>query len=213
MFYETEKNDHGLKFNPWKGCVVPRPIGWISSISKEGAINLAPFSCFNQVGNAPPQVMYAISDQHIDGGLKDSLANVMETGEFVCNIVSYDLAKQMNITGAFVGREVNEFELAGLEMLPSKMVKPPRVKGSPVHLECRLVKVVEILNHDPKAHPAVVIGHVVGIHIDDAVITEGQVDIRKMRPVSRLGYRGQYAVTDDYFDLPAWEPKYESKIG
>lgn len=213
MFYEPARNDHGLKYNPWKGCVVPRPIGWISSLSAAGQVNLAPFSCFNQVGNAPPQVMYAISDQHIDGGQKDSLRNVVETGEFVCNIVTYELREAMNKTGAFVGRDVNEFELAGLEMLPSRLVRPPRVKGSPVHLECRLVKVVDILNDDPTAHPAVVIGKVVGIHISDEVITDGQVDIRKLRPVSRLGYRGQYAVTDEFFDLPAWEPKHEAKIG
>lgn len=207
MFYDTDKNDHGLRYNPWKGCVVPRPIGWISSLSASGAVNLAPFSCFNQVGNNPPQVMYAVQDQHSDGGAKDSLRNVIETGEFVANLVNWDLREQMNKTGAFVGRDVNEFELAGLEMLPSRMVKPPRVKGSPVHLECVLVKVVDILNNDPKAHPGIVIGKVVGIHIADEVITDGQVDIRKLKPVSRLGYKGQYAVTGDFFDMPAWEPK------
>ncbi len=200
MFY-APPGPHGLPHNPFLALVTPRPIGWISTISAAGVVNLAPFSYFNAISGAPPMVMYCANGSHTEGGAKDSLANVREVGQFVANIVTAELAGAMNETSADAGRAVDEFGLAGLTAAPSRLVRPPRVAQSPVHLECELVRIVELPGtaKDPHAN-TMVIGRIVGIHIADDVIVDGRVDVTRIRPVARLGYM-DYAVIDEVFEM------------
>ncbi len=188
MFYETADNDHGLPRDPFKSLVVPRPIGWVTTCSRDGAVNLAPYSFFNAVAAKPPIVMFSSNGASPSEGDKDSLTNCEATGEFVVNLATWDLREAMNLTSTPAARGVNEMGLAGLEALPSRMVRPPRVKGTPVHLECRYLQTVELPCEEPVGCNAMVLGQVVGIHIDDAVLTEGLVDMSKLKPIARLGY-------------------------
>lgn len=137
MFYEPDKGNHGLPLNPYKSIVVPRPIGWISTISCDGVVNLAPYSQFNNLGYDPPYVMFSGNSFPESGHRKDSVKNATDTGEFVVNMATYELREAVNITSQFVSAGTNEAALAGLDMIPSRIVKPPRVAASPVHLECR----------------------------------------------------------------------------
>ena len=205
MFYRPGE-PHGLPHNPFNALVVPRPIGWISSLDGRGRANLAPYSFFNAVAYFPPQVIFAGTGAHSAGGLKDSVKNIEETGEFVCNLATEDLAQAMNLSSAAAPRETDEFELAGLTKAPAREVAPPRVAESPAHLECRLVRVVELETTDAVAAPnRLVIGRVVGIHIDDAVLTDGRVDYAKLQPLARLGYM-DYAPVREVFEMtrPSW---------
>jgi flavin reductase (DIM6/NTAB) family NADH-FMN oxidoreductase RutF len=137
MFYEPDKDNHGLPFNPYKSIVVPRPIGWISTLSADGIVNLAPYSQFNNLAYDPPYVMFSASSFPDSGRRKDSAKNAADTGEFVVNMATYELRAAVNITSRFVPPDVDEAALAGLEMIPSRLVKPPRVAASPVQLECK----------------------------------------------------------------------------
>ena len=192
MIYDAVKKDHGLPIDPFKALVMPRPIGWISTISKDGIANLAPYSFFNAVSEHPPFVVFGSS------GRKDNQTNIEETGEFVCSIVSWDLREAMNNTSAMVAPEVDEFALAGLEKEPSRFVKPPRVKGAPAALECKHWKSVELPGGPENG--TLVIGAVVGIYIDDRFIKDGRVDSGAMRPIARLGY-SEYTVADTVFRM------------
>src|ERR687887_151507 len=137
MFYEPDKDDHGLPFNPYKSIVVPRPIGWISTISRDGVVNLAPYSQFNNVGYDPPYVMFSGNSFPNSGRRKDSVRNATDTGEFVVNMATYELREAINITSQFLPPGTDEAAAADLEMISSRMVKVPRVAASPVHLECK----------------------------------------------------------------------------
>lgn len=199
MFYEVSKG-HGLPHDPFKSLVVPRPIGWISSLSAAGVVNLAPFSFFNGCGTEPPQVLFHNSTGYGDGRYKDSMSNVEETGEFVANMVTWELCERMNETARHVPSSVDEAAMAGLEMEPSVLVKPPRVKGSPTHLECRHIRTVELLSDRPEFRNFIVFGEVIGVHISDDVMTDGLVDMSKFRPVARMGYQ-DYTVVDSVFTM------------
>lgn len=191
MFYSTGQHKaQGLSFDPFKALVAPRPIGWISALDREGRINLSPYSFFNAVSGHPPMVMFS-SD-----GRKDAISFVEETGEFVCNIVGEEMFHAMSQTSAPLPRGENEFAFAGLEMEASGLVRPPRVKGIPAALECRLTQVLQI----PDMAGALTthfmaIGQVIGVHIDDRYIRNGLVDITSYRPVARCGYQ-DYAVVE-----------------
>ena len=202
MFIDPSENIRPapLKFSPFKALVVPRPIGWITSMSADGVLNLAPFSYFNAVCDSPPCVMYCVNGKHADGGVKDSLANVEETGEFVCNLATWDLRVPMNDTSAHVPRSVDEMRQAGLTAAPSLKVKPPRVAQSPAHFECKLVRTVELPCNTPGARHTMVIGEVIGIHLDEELIVDGRVDVTKLKPVARLGYL-DFAVVEDFFTM------------
>lgn len=199
MFYET-RNHHGLKHDPFKSLIVPRPIGWVSTRDSNGVVNLAPYSFFNGVCSNPPTVMFASEGTHSEGHFKDSATNVGQTGEFVCNLATWELREAMNATSAQVPRSVDEFELAHLTPVPSRLVKPPRVKESPVHLECTHLKTVELPSNDPERPTLVVFGRVVGIHIDDAIITDGMIDMDRFHPIARLGYM-DYTMVDNVFTM------------
>jgi flavin reductase (DIM6/NTAB) family NADH-FMN oxidoreductase RutF len=209
MFYEPDKNNHGLPHDPFKSIVVPRPIGWISSLDRDGRVNLAPFSQFNNLGYDPPYVMFAAANFPRHKRPKDSVTNVIETGEFVVNMATYALREAVNITGSAVEPEIDEAKLAGLEMIPSKLVKPPRVAASPVHLECRYHCTLALPGRNLEQSHYVVVGQVIGVHIkDDAITPEGRIDVLKLRPLARLGYH-DYTSVESCFTMPPIGPHSE----
>jgi flavin reductase (DIM6/NTAB) family NADH-FMN oxidoreductase RutF len=202
MFYEPDKDNHGLPFNPYKSIVVPRPIGWISTVSRDGIVNLAPYSQFNNLGYDPPYVMFSANAFPGTGRRKDSVRNAVDTGEFVVSMATYELREAINVTSQFVAPGVDEAALANLEMIPSLLVKPPRVAASPVHLECKFHSTLTLPgNHFERVHH-VVVGRVVGVHIRDDVLTsDGKVDVLKIKPLARLGYF-DYTTVDSLFTMP-----------
>ncbi|MFL6795898.1 MAG: flavin reductase family protein [Xanthobacteraceae bacterium] len=211
MFYEPDKDDHGLAFNPYKSIVVPRPIGWISTISSEGVLNLAPYSQFNNLGYDPPYVMFSGNCFPGSGRRKDSVRNATDTGEFVVNMATYELRDAINITSQFLSPNTDEAALAGLHMVPSYIVMPPRVTASPVHLECRFDCSMALPGNAPDQVHTVVIGRVVGVHIRDDVITcDGKLDVLKIRPLARLGYF-DYTTVDSVFAMPPAGPHIKAR--
>ncbi len=195
MIYSTALQDHGLPHDPFKAIVTPRPIGWITALSAKGEVNLSPYSFFNAVSSRPHIVMFSSEDK------KDAVAFVEETGEFTCSIVSKALAQQMNMTSAPLPRGASEYAHAGLEMAPSKFVKPPRVAASPAALECKLLSVQQLNDLDGKALPRwMVLGQVVGIYMDDACIRNGRFDTAAANPIARCGY-ADYAEVDRLFSI------------
>jgi flavin reductase (DIM6/NTAB) family NADH-FMN oxidoreductase RutF len=192
VFYDTIGNKHGLKHDPFKALVVPRPIGWISTISNSGVCNIAPYSFFNAVGESPHFVVFSSS------GPKDSLLNIAETGEFVCSLATYDLRFKMNMTSAAVPRGVDEFPIGELTATASRLVKPPRVKESPASFECKHWKTIELPPlAERKPAYCVVFGQVVGVYIDDRFVDKGLIDTAAMRPIARLGYMDYAVVTPE----------------
>lgn len=188
-FYEPA-HGHRLAHDPLNAIVAPRPIGWISSVSGAGVRNLAPYSFFNLFNYAPPIIGFASI------GWKDSAANIAETGEFVWNMVTRPLAEAMNASSAMVERAVDEFTLAGLDALPSTLVKPDRVAASPVQFECRHTQTLRLTSAAGVATDSwLILGEVVGIHIDPAMIEDGVYQTTRAAPVMRGGGWG------DYFDL------------
>lgn len=191
---------------PWQsiykilvGSVVPRPIGWISTLSASGQRNLAPYSFFNVAGANPPHVLFCPMIRTKDSAEKDSLRNVRDTGEFVVNIVSGDLVEAMNLTSGEYSDDVDEFTLANLTPVPSITVKPPRVAESPIHYECKLVQIVKL--GDQPGAGSVVIGRVEHIHVADEYLIGGdKIDIPKLNTVGRLAGNA-YSRVNDFFDL------------
>jgi len=200
MFYEPRLKNSGLQIDPLKALVVPRPIGWISSVDLEARVNLAPFSFFNLVADSPPIVMFAPNGIKPNGEIKDSRRNIEATGAFVVNLATWDLREQMNATSASLPAGTDEAALTGLEMVPSNIVAPPRVAASPVALECRYLQTVELPSDDPADPNAVLFGDVVGIHISDHLIEDGRVDITRAKPIARMGY-SLYAVIEQTFRM------------
>jgi flavin reductase (DIM6/NTAB) family NADH-FMN oxidoreductase RutF len=195
MFYEPEKRDPRLSHDPFKAIVAPRPIGWVTSINAKGDVNLAPYSFFNGVSSKPNVVMFSSE------GLKDSASFIEETGEFVCNLATWNLREAMNATSAPLPRGANEMARAGLEPAPSRLVKPPRVAASPCALECKLLRIVALDNlAGAPLDCHVVFGQVVGVHIDDRFIVDGRLDTAAMKPIARCGY-DQYAVVEGVFSM------------
>jgi len=200
MFYDPDKNDHGLRRNPFKSCVVPRPIGWISSISADGIHNLAPFSQFQNLTFDPPYVMFAANQNSLEAR-KDTVVNVEQTGEFVYNMATYDLRDAVNRSAAEVPPEVDEFDLAGVTKAPSIKVRPCRVAESPVQFECRYYQTIRLPGNGPMGTVDVIIGRVVLVHMKDEALTQdGRLDILKIRPLARLGYY-DYTTVDSIFEM------------
>ena len=198
MYYDTAKNNHGLPYNPFKALTVPRPIGWISTVSKDGIGNLSPYSYFNGLSYNPPFVMFSAGNR-VDGSKKDSVLNAEETGEFVVNVSTWDTRHQMNDTSWIMETETDELLETGLTPINSINVKPKRVAESPVHFECKYHQTVELPGKDGFHH--VVIGQVVGIHIKDEFITDdGIVDVLKMKIIARLGYN-DYTLIEKTFSI------------
>ncbi|KTC94521.1 flavin reductase family protein [Legionella erythra] len=200
MFFDsTKKLPKGL----FKACVIPRPIAWISTVSKSGVDNLAPFSYFNIVADEPPMVMFSTTEAHVEKGEKDTLRNVEETGEFVVNITSYALKEKMNRTSMNFPRHTSEFSMVGIEQSPAKIVQAKLVKAAPVSLECRYHLSVQLPTSNPEQLiNRMVIGQVVGIHVCESVLDEEQrIDPARFKPLARLGYHS-YTAIHDRFDMP-----------
>lgn len=208
MFYKTD-TPHGLPHNPFNAIVVPRPIGWISSMDAAGNVNLAPYSFFNAVAYVPPQVMFSATGAHDqDGLLKDSVRNIEETKEFVVNLATWDLREAVNASSVNAPHGTDEFGYAGLTKMASETVKPPRVAESPVHLECVHVQTVNLPDEGNNGPNTVVFGRVTGIHIDESVLTNGMVDYAKLQPIGRLGYKDYVRVTESFaMDRPVWKDR------
>jgi flavin reductase (DIM6/NTAB) family NADH-FMN oxidoreductase RutF len=200
MFYQVNKNDHGLAYDPFKSCVVPRPIGWISTMSRDGVPNLAPYSQFQILTFDPPYVMFA-ANQKTDGSRKDSVVNAEQSGEFVYNMATYALREAVNISAQEVAPEVDEFELAGVGKAPSKLVKPYRVKESPAQYECRYYQTLRLRGNGVIGTVDVVIGEVLAVHIkDEFILPDGKLDILRMKPIGRLGYY-DYTCVESFFEM------------
>lgn len=203
MYYDPQKNDHGLARGPFKSCVVPRPIGWISTKSKDGIDNLAPYSQFQNLGFDPAYVMFSANRGQL-GKRKDSVINAEETGEFVYNMATYDLREAVNISASDVSPEVDEFELARVTKAPSIKVKPFRVAESPIQFECEHHQTVVLPGRDGLGAADIIIGRVVLIHImDDIILPDGRIDVLKIRPLARLGYY-DYTTIESTFEM--WIP-------
>ena len=202
MFQEFELIIDPKKFNGFgkvfTGVIVPRPIAFVSTVSKEGNVNLSPYSFFNAVTYDPPTLVFSISKFLSNGEIKPTLKNIQENSEFVVNIVSNDIADAMNITSGEYSEDTNEFEVSGLTQIDSQIVRPPRVAESPVNMECKLERIVE-LGSESDPH-GLVIGEVVLLHLDDDVVSGNHIDHQKLDPVGRLA-GNMYCHTNSTFDL------------
>jgi len=197
MDYDPRSEPHNLAHDPTTCLVVPRPIGWITTISPAGVINLAPYSFFSMIASHPPFVMFSSNSR------KHTQSHAQSGGEFVFNLATYDLRAEMNISGGDYPAEISEPEVAKLAMAPSRRVKPPRVARSPIALECIYTQTVPLVSRDGKKQKyEVIIGEVVNVHIEDSVIVNGMIDMSQIRAIARLGYRGDYTVVDNIFDMP-----------
>lgn len=195
MIYSSTGQPHDLKHDPFKAIVAPRPIGWISALNAKGEVNLSPYSFFNAISSRPNIVMFSSENR------KDAVAFIEETGEFTCSLVTRALAEQMNLTSAPLPRGESEYAHAGLEMAPSRFVRPPRVAASPAALECKLLSVQQLRDLDGQDVPRwMVLGQVVGVFIDEAYIRDGRFDTAAANPIARCGY-ADYAEVSELFSI------------
>ncbi|KAI4670526.1 uncharacterized protein J4E79_000808 [Alternaria viburni] len=214
MFYRPGKEDHGLPYDPFKACVLPRPIGWISTLSPTGHANLAPYSQFNNLTFDPPYVMFS-ANQTPSNSQKDTVRNVEATGKFVWSLATYELREEVNRSAVQEEYGVDEFETAGVEKEDSRLstvgvveegkegrreMMVPMVKRSPVKFECEYYTTLRLPGNPPMGSADVVIGKVVGVHIDERVLTDGKIDVRKTEPIARCGYY-EYAVVRETFEM------------
>jgi flavin reductase (DIM6/NTAB) family NADH-FMN oxidoreductase RutF len=207
---QTGTGDPGLPFNPFKALVAPRPIGWITTLSEEGLVNLAPYSYFQAVSDYPDIVMFAGTAAMVRNGggvgfsvteRKHSHSNAVRTGEFVCNLATWDLREEMNASSAHFGADISEVTHAGLTLTPSTHVKPPRLAAASAAMECVVVD-THIMRHRDggMARFELVFGEVVGIHVDERFVNDGRVDTAAMRPIARMGY-DEYSVVESAFSM------------
>jgi flavin reductase (DIM6/NTAB) family NADH-FMN oxidoreductase RutF len=196
VFYEPHRRDKSLlPHDPFKAIVTPRPIGWISTRSRDGQINLAPYSFFNGFSSAPALVGFSSE------GAKDSATFARDSGEFVVNVATLDLMSQMSATSGPFERGDNEFLHAGLTMAPCRLVAAPRVAESPASLECKVTEIIDLkLLDGSTADRFLVIGQVIGVHIDERAIRDGRYDTAAVKPLARCGYQ-DYAVVDRVISL------------
>ena len=200
MFYQPGKTPHGLPFDPFKSCVVPRPIGWISTRSDTAGDNLAPFSQFTNVTFDPPTVLFC-ANRATDGGRKDSVVNAEEAGVFCWNMATWDLREAVNLSAEELPRDIDEFSRAGLQKCEAAFVDCPMVAASPVRFECEYLQTVTIPGNGTMGTADVVFGRVIAVHIDDAYITpDGRLDVIKARPIARMGYF-DYTSVDSAFEM------------
>jgi flavin reductase (DIM6/NTAB) family NADH-FMN oxidoreductase RutF len=197
IFFEPQHRDKSLfPHDPFKALIIPRPIGWIATVSARGELNLAPYSYFNGFSSVPPIVGFSSE------GDKDSSTFAAETGEFVWSMATWDLRDAMNASAASLPRGQSEFAHARLETAPSRLVRPPRVAASPAAFECRVTEVVKLKDLDGRdSGRRLVLGRVVGVHLDERFVREGRVDSAAMRPIARGGY-DEYSVVERVFSMP-----------
>ncbi len=197
IFFQPESRDRSVfPHDPLKALIAPRPIGWIATMSARGELNLAPYSYFNGFSSSPPIVGFSSE------GEKDSQVFALETGEFVWSMATWELRDQMNASAASLPRGQSEFTHARLETAPSRLVRPPRVAASPAAFECRVTEMVKLKDLDGSdSGRRLVLGRVVGIHIDARFVRDGRVDTAAMRPIARGGY-DEYSVVERVFTMP-----------
>ncbi|WP_430400705.1 flavin reductase family protein [Flavobacterium sp.] len=184
MRFDSLKTDGSVLYKLLTGTIIPRPIGWISTIDENGINNLAPFSFFNAVGEDPPHLMF--STVRSGNKNKDTLNNVLQNKQFVVNLVTEETVEQMNMTSQSVDSEVDEFELANLTPIDSIFIKPKRVKESYVHFECEMVHHYFLEDHK-NGGACIVIGKILTMHINDDILMEGnRINLDKYKPVARL---------------------------
>ena len=200
FLYPGSHDNAGLKYNPFKAIVSPRPIGWITSHSIDKSLNLAPYSFFNAICEQPAMVMFSSSPKKETLSEKDSLLNILETEEFVVNIVSYSLRNEMNISAGNYPRGVSEIEKAGLKIAESKTVSVPRIESAPAALECRLWDTIELPTQNDSSRTTVIVGTVTGIHINEQFLKDGKIDVSQYQPIARLGYM-DYAFIKETFSM------------
>src|ERR1044071_6072945 len=195
MFYDTRDGSRTLPHDPFKAIIAPRPIGWISSISAKGEVNRGPYSFFNCAHSKSNLVLFASES------FKDSVANIEETGEFVCSLATWDLREEMNVTSAPMPRGQNEMDRAKLAPAPSRLVEPPRVAASPCALECKMTQLIQLKDADGRdVDGYVVFGRVIGVYIDDRFIKDGRLDTAAMERIARFGSE-EYAVVETMFAM------------
>lgn len=200
MFYETGRRPDILRHDPFKAIVSPRPIGWIGTRSREGVLNLAPYSFFAPIADRPPLVMFSSS------GRKDSQRNAEETGVFTSSLAGRSLLDAMNLSSVAAPPEIDEFALAGLTPAMGRLVDAPFVAEAYAALECRVVDVKSLVGLDgAQSENTMIIGQVVGVHIRDEAIRDGRLDMELVRPLGRLGYM-DYCDAGTVFELfrPGW---------
>ncbi len=196
MFYATDTNLHGLKHDPFKAIVAPRPIGWIGTKGRDGSLNLAPYSFFNIVSDRPKLVMFSSS------GRKHSLKNAGETGVFTASLASRHLAREVNASSAPADYGVSEFDLAGLTAAPAELVDAPYVAEAYTVLECRVTELIQPKDLEGKSADAFMIfGQVVGIRIRDEILRDGRIDMSLAHPIARMGYRDYADGGSDVFEM------------
>ena len=203
FFLPGTHKDHGLTYSPLKALISPRPIGWISSLSADGVANLSPYSFFNAIAELPPMVMFISAPDMREtnkGGRKDSLANILETREFGVNIVGSEQAEQMVKSSQDVTADIDEFNHTGLAKKQAEKISTPLVAGAPAHLECVYYDHITLPDNGRGQNSVMVMGTIVGIHIDEAIIADGRVDVSRYTPVARLGYK-DYAAVSDLFEM------------
>lgn len=187
---------HGLRHDPIKAIIAPRPIGWISSVGASGVANLAPYSYFNIFSHKPPILIFGSE------GRKDTLANVSQSGAFVFNLATRDLAEQMNQSSGAYPPGTDEFEMAGLDKLASETIAVPRVAGAAAAMECRVLETRQL--HDLDGQPVIshlVIGQVTRVHIRADLLVDGQFDMVRAGTIARCGYRGDYVQATETFEM------------
>ena len=201
-FYEPQKG-HQLAHDPFKSIIAPRPIGWISSRSAQGVDNLAPYSFFNAFSDSPPIIGFS------SAGWKDSVANIQETGEFCWNMTSKSLVEKMNLSCAPIPASESEFAFSGLTAVESRLVNVPRVAEAPVSFECKLTQLIQLNNAQQQAIPFwLVLGEVVGVHIDTDFLEEGVFQTVKAAPVMRAGGPATYFGISAETQFELFRPEY-----
>jgi len=200
MFYDPRQDlkPAPLKHNPINALIAPRPIGWIATQAKDGSINLAPFSYFNAFAADPPVVAFAPNSKNTEGQSKDTLANLRDVPEFTVNIVSKELAEQMNQTSADYVHGISELSEVGLTSASSRLVLPPHVDEAKAVLECTVFAIHALPKRDGGRQSHLIIGEVIGIHIDDSLIVDGKIDTPALAQVARLGYHDYLSVEETF---------------
>ncbi len=198
MYVEINDENNWLKH--YKSIIVPRPIGWITSLSSDNVVNLAPYSFYNAISTTPPMVVIGPGGYSKSGLNKDTLVNIENTKQFVCNFVNWELRDVMNLSSYSYNKNESEPDKLNIQLEDSIQVKVPRVKLSPAHFECELYKIVE-LPSDSKGNPNhIIIGNILGINIDDSMLNGDKVDISKLKPIARMGY-DDYALINTIFTM------------
>ncbi|MEH0111384.1 MULTISPECIES: flavin reductase family protein [unclassified Tersicoccus] len=198
MKYDPSTDRSPLPYSPFKSCTVPRPIGWISSVSPDGVENLAPYSQWQNLTFDPPMVMFS-ANQYPDGRRKDSVLNAEQTGWFVWNMATYDLREAVNISAMALPPEVSEFDRAGVTRSYAELSPTPMVAESPVHFECRYLSTHRMSGNSNVGTIDIVFAQVERIHINDEVITaDGKLDIPRIRPLARMGYYDYTSITETF---------------